>query len=119
MRAALTHPNICQIYDLGEADGELYLTMEFLEGEPLSTRLARGPMPLPDACSATLAILAALEEIHRRGLVHRDLKPSNVYLTPHGVKLLDFGLALPTATSLAATGAVRLTMPGTVLGTPH
>ena len=117
--ASISHPNICQIYDVGEADGELYLTMELLEGEPLSSRLARGPLTLPEACATSLAILAALEVLHHRGLVHRDLKPSNVFLTPHGVKVLDFGLALRTATTLATTTAVRLTMPGTVFGTPH
>jgi serine/threonine protein kinase/tetratricopeptide (TPR) repeat protein len=117
--ASISHPNICQIYDVGEADGELFLTMELLDGEPLSTRLARGPLSLSEACAMTLSVLAALDVLHRRGLVHRDLKPSNIFLTPHGVKLLDFGLAMPTFTSMAETGAMRLTMPGTVFGTPH
>jgi serine/threonine protein kinase/tetratricopeptide (TPR) repeat protein len=117
--ASISHPNICQIYDVGEAEGELYLTMELLEGEALATRLARGPLSLPEACATTLAALAALDVIHRRGLVHRDFKPSNVFLTPHGVKLLDFGLALSAATETAATGVERITLPGTVFGTPH
>jgi TolB-like protein len=90
--------------------------MELLEGEPLSARLARGPLPLADALGVALAALAALEAVHARGVVHRDLKPSNVFLTPHGVKLLDFGLALP----MEAEGGPgeRLTRTGFLVGTP-
>src|SRR3990170_795903 len=91
--ASVSHPNVCQLYEVGEANGELFIAMELLEGEPLSERLTTGPIPLPETVEITAAILAALEAIHARGLVHRDLKPSNVFLTPHGVKLLDFGLA--------------------------
>ena len=91
--ASVSHPNVCQLYEVGEADGELFIAMELLEGEPLSARLARGPIPLTESVDITLAMLSALEAIHARGIVHRDLKPSNIFLTPHGVKLLDFGLA--------------------------
>ena len=78
---------------------------------------SRGPLPCAEAVQIALAILAALEALHRRGLVHRDLKPSNVFLTPHGVKLLDFGLARPIPTGSGAT-ETDLTLPGTVIGTP-
>ncbi|MFX3824755.1 protein kinase domain-containing protein, partial [Streptococcus suis] len=71
----------------------LFIAMELLEGQPLSSRLSQGPIPLAESVDMTLAILSALGAIHARGLVHRDLKPSNIFLTAHGVKLLDFGLA--------------------------
>jgi serine/threonine protein kinase/tetratricopeptide (TPR) repeat protein len=117
--AGLSHPNICQVFDVGEADDQVYVAMELLEGESLATRLLRGPLPPREAYATALAILAALDALHRRGLVHRDLKPSNVFLTPHGVKLLDFGLALSLAPSLTPTTTTRITLPGTVLGTPQ
>jgi TolB-like protein len=114
--AGIRHPNVCQVFEIG--DGEvLYLAMELLEGEPLSARLARGPLPAAEAVAYGLQILSALEALHARGVLHRDLKPSNVYLTKHGVKLLDFGLALPFV--LDASGDERLTLTGTVLGTPQ
>jgi serine/threonine protein kinase len=116
--ASVNHPNICQIYEIGEDGGALFLAMELLEGEALSERLRRGPMNVADAVPIGLNILAALSALHARGIVHRDLKPSNVFLTPHGVKLLDFGLARP---ELDGTTRVQagLTQAGTVLGTPR
>jgi serine/threonine protein kinase/tetratricopeptide (TPR) repeat protein len=114
--ATVSHPNICQLYDIGEQDGDLFIAMEYLEGESLAARLSRGPVPLTEAVQIALATLAALDALHSRGLIHRDLKPSNIFLTPHGVKLLDFGLARSIAVDAAET---RLTSPGTVLGTPH
>ena len=115
--ASLNHPNICQVYEIGEENGELFLAMELLKGESLAAKLVQGPLPCTDAVQMMLAILAALEALHRGGLVHRDLKPSNVFLTPHGVKLLDFGLARPISTDAGAT-ETALTAAGTVLGTP-
>ena len=73
--------------------------MELLEGEALSEQLRRGPLTVAQAVSVALEILAALSALHARGIIHRDLKPSNVFLTPHGVKLLDFGLARPERTA--------------------
>ena len=115
--ASLSHPNVCHVYELAEEGSELYLVMELLTGESLSERIAREPIPLAEALQITLGILSALEALHGRGIVHRDLKPSNVFLTPHGVKLLDFGLAHPLVEQLKSE--VTLTAPGTILGTPR
>ncbi len=114
--AAVSHPNICQLYDIGEENGDLFIAMEYLEGESLAARLERGPLPINEAVPIALSTLAALEALHARGLIHRDLKPSNIFLTPHGVKLLDFGLARPVSMTEAET---RLTGPGMVFGTPQ
>ena len=116
--AAATHPNVCQIFDVGEEGGEAWLAMELLEGEALSARLARGALPVAEAVPLMLGVLAALQALHARGLVHRDLKPSNVFLTPAGVKLLDFGLARPVAAAGGAT-ATELTQAGALVGTPQ
>ncbi len=116
--ASVSHPNVCQLYEVGEANGELFIAMELLEGESLSARLALGPIPLAESVDITLAMLSALGAIHARGLVHRDLKPSNIFLTAHGVKLLDFGLARSVQEAGDQTHA-GITMPGMVMGTPH
>jgi serine/threonine protein kinase/tetratricopeptide (TPR) repeat protein len=119
--ARVTHPNICRIYDIGEEVGRPFLVMELLEGEPLSGRLTRGPMLVPEAVQIILSVLSALSAIHRCSLVHRDLKPSNVFLSSQGVKVLDFGLAKPVAspqTSDSAT-AIDLTQPGAIAATPR
>src|SRR5439155_22494647 len=94
--ASLNHPNVCQLFDIGDEDGKPFLVMELLDGEPLSRRLERGALPLDEATRVALAMATALDALHTRGFIHRDLKPSNVFLTPHGVKLLDFGLARET-----------------------
>lgn len=93
--ASVSHPNVCQIYEVDESPDGIYLAMELLEGEPLDARLARGSCSAADAVKIALEMLAALAALHERGIVHRDIKPSNVFLTAHGVKLLDFGLARP------------------------
>lgn len=111
--AAISHPNICQVYELAEERGELFVIMELLTGETLADRIGRGSLPLGEALQTTLGVLGALEAMHSRGIIHRDLKPSNIFLTPHGAKLLDFGLARPD------TGDTHLTRPGTVVGTPR
>ncbi len=116
--ASVSHPNVCQLYEIGEADGELFIAMELLEGESLGARLSRGPVRLTESVDIVLAVLSALEAIHARGIVHRDLKPSNIFLTPHGVKLLDFGLARAVQESNDQTRA-DLTKSGTIMGTPH
>ena len=114
--AAVSHPHICQLFEIGEHDGDPFLAMELLQGESLASRLARGALPTGEAVSLSLGILSALEALHRRGIVHRDLKPSNVFLTEHGVKLLDFGLARPVSFDTETTS---LSLPGILLGTPR
>src|SRR5262245_20194386 len=80
--ASVSHPNVCQLYEVGEANGELFIAMELLEGQSLGARLALGPVPLPESVDITVAIISALSAIDAKGLVHRDLKPSNIFLTP-------------------------------------
>ena len=92
--ASLNHPNIAQIYGLEEADGIAALVMELVEGEDLSQRIARGPIPIDEALPIAKQIAEALEAAHEQGIIHRDLKPANVKVRPDGtVKVLDFGLA--------------------------
>ena len=91
--AALDHPHICGIYDVGSVDGTHYLVMPHLEGQTLAARLEKGPLPLDHALKVTGEIADALDKTHRQGIVHRDLKPANIMLTKTGSKLLDFGLA--------------------------
>jgi len=114
--AAVSHPNICQLFDIGEHNGEPFLCMELLDGKSLAERLTEGPVPVPEAATTQLAVLSALGALHRRGIVHRDLKPTNIFLGANGVKLLDFGLARETAASLEETA---VTMPGMVMGSPR
>src|SRR5207249_492027 len=112
------HPNVCQIYEIGEDQGELFIAMELLEGEGLADRLRRGPLSVAEAVPIGLDMLAALAALHARGIVHRDLKPSNVFLTTHGVKLLDFGLARPEL-ERSDSSTTDLTRTGIVIGTPR
>ena len=114
--AALSHPNACQLYEVDEHDGEPFLVMEFLDGEPLSARIARGRMSRDEAAEVILPLMDVLAAFHKAGLIHRDLKPSNVFLTQQGAKLLDFGLARHTQRSEAVTSP-ELTAPGAVTGT--
>jgi len=102
----LSHPHICALYDVGNQDGVEYLVMEYLEGQTLAERLARGALPLDQVLRYGIEIADALDKAHRQGIVHRDLKPSNVMLTKSGVKLLDFGLAkaVTSARPLDAAG---------------
>lgn len=116
--ASVNHPNVCQIYEIGEDGNQLFIAMELLEGEALSDRLRRGPLNVSQAVPIGLGILAALAALHARGVVHRDLKPSNVFLTAHGVKLLDFGLARPELEESLDT-VTGLTRAGAVVGTPR
>jgi eukaryotic-like serine/threonine-protein kinase len=119
--AALNHPHICTLHDVGQADGTDFLVMELVEGETLATRLERGPLPLDHALKTAIEIADGLDKAHRAGIVHRDLKPSNVMLTRSGAKLLDFGLAKQTlqpavtGVSIAATQA-PITGAGMILG---
>jgi tetratricopeptide (TPR) repeat protein/TolB-like protein len=91
--AALNHPNICALYDVGLQDDVEFFVMEYLEGETLAMRLLKGPLPLVDTLRHAAALADAVALAHRHGIVHRDIKPSNIMITASGVKLLDFGLA--------------------------
>ena len=126
----LSHPHICMLHDVGSQDGLSYLVMECLEGETLAKRLERGPLPLEQVLKFGAQIADALDKAHRNGVVHRDLKPANVMLTPHGAKLLDFGLAKPAIMGANGTSAITLsvaalrsspetqvTQEGTIVGT--
>jgi serine/threonine protein kinase len=115
--ASVNHPNVCQIYEISEDHGELFIAMELLEGEALSERVREGPLSIADALAIEFGILAALSALHARGIVHRDLKPSNVFITPHNVKVLDFGLARPEPEP-SLPSATSQSQDGTLLGTP-
>lgn len=113
--AALHHPNVCPVYDVGAHDGIDYLTMAYIEGQSLSQRIRQGPpIGQREAADFVRQIALALDEAHARGIIHRDLKPSNVILNSHGEPVvMDFGLARRTH-----AGDERLTKTGDVLGTP-
>ena len=117
--ASVNHPNVCQIYEIGEDDGRLFIAMEFLEGESLALRLRAGAMNVAETVPIGLGVLGALSALHAAGVVHRDLKPSNVFLTAHGVKLLDFGLARPSDGELMRSPDSGLTRTGMMVGTPR
>ncbi|MGO9256918.1 MAG: serine/threonine-protein kinase [Bryobacteraceae bacterium] len=122
--ARVNHPNVCQLFDACEDGENLFLVLELLEGESLAGRLVAGPLATSETVQIARQVLVALGALHGLGIVHRDLKPSNVFLTPHGVKLLDFGLALLTGNSFSDSGdsaptATNLTAPGMILGTPQ
>jgi serine/threonine-protein kinase len=114
--ATLSHPNACQLYEVSEHEGHPFLVMELLDGEPLSARLKRGPLPKDEAIALVRQLINVLIQFHEAGLIHRDLKPSNVFITEQGLKLLDFGLARqPQRTESLTVSA--LTVPGAVRGT--
>ena len=121
--AALNHPNICTVHDVGQAadpDGTRFIVMELLEGETLRQRLERGPLDPATLVDMAIALTGALDAAHRKDIVHRDIKPSNIFLTSHGPKLLDFGLATPSESIAdASRQATReaLTGAGTTVGT--
>jgi len=115
--SSLNHPNICTLHDIAEHNGRSFLVMEYLEGETLHERVARGPFVFPELLAMAGAIADALDAAHSAGIVHRDIKPANIFITKRGhVKVLDFGLAKiqPSAQSELATQ----TGSGMVLGTP-
>jgi serine/threonine protein kinase len=118
--AALSHPCIMSIYELGAAEGRLFAVMELLEGQTLRARLAKGAVGWRESVTIGAAIADGLAAAHVKGVIHRDLKPENVFLTAAGtVKILDFGLALNRIDGLEQTGiaGVTRTAPGVVLGT--
>ena len=123
--AALDHPYICKLFEIGEDGEALFLVMEYVAGTTLHQRLLEDRLPLPDALRLAGEIAEALQEAHAGGFLHRDLKPSNVMLTPQGhVKVMDFGLAKRVEVQSSPQSATReigrgtLTVQGTIVGTP-
>ena len=109
--ASVDHPAVVTVYEVGVVDGQPFLVMQRVEGETLERRLEQGPLSLPDAIATISRIADALAEVHALGIVHRDLKPANVILSPHGPKVLDFGVA-------SVKGSPSLTTAGTTVGSP-
>src|SRR5262245_4921396 len=100
--ASLKHPHIASIYEVGRHEEMAYVVSEFVEGETLAERLKHGPLELEEGIRITIAVADALDKAHRKGLVHRNLSPSSIVLSGEGVKLVDFGLAMPSPVSEAA-----------------
>jgi serine/threonine protein kinase len=110
--SSLNHPNICTLHDVGHQDGVDYLVMEFLEGQTLSDRLLKGPLPLDQVLKHGIEICEGLEKAHKTGVTHRDLKPGNIMLTKTGTKLMDFGLAKAATASAPPASSLTMTMSG-------
>jgi serine/threonine protein kinase/tetratricopeptide (TPR) repeat protein len=109
--ASLGHPNICVVHEIDEADGRLFMAMEYVEGESLKDRIARGPLRIDEALDVAIQIAQGLDAAHRKSVVHRDVKPANIMIESGGlVKIMDFGLA-------KMSGRSKLTKTGTTLGT--
>src|SRR6266850_5598733 len=121
--ASLNHPNIAQIYGAEDAGATRAIVLELVEGEDLSQRIARGPMPRPQALAIARQIAEAMQTAHENGIIHRDLKPANVKVKADGtVKVLDFGLAKVAdprraESSLSHSPTMMTSMPGTLMGT--
>src|SRR5512145_1140061 len=104
--AALQHPHICTLIDIGDHAGVEYIVMELLDGKPLTC-----PQPLDKLIEYGVQIADAVDTVHRHGVIHRDLKPDNIVVTRHGVKILDFGIAKPVNQD-------AVTQTGMAIGTP-
>lgn len=137
--SSLQHPHICSLFDVGQQDDVSFLVMEYIEGETLASRIAKGPLPIDQVLRIGLDLADTLAKAHGQGLIHRDIKPGNIMLTKSGIKLMDFGLArqraaiasalspstpltpsTPTAELTELTGpASLLTRKGTIVGTFH
>jgi tetratricopeptide (TPR) repeat protein len=122
--SSLSHPHICTLHDIGEHEGQQFMVMELLEGEPLKQRIGRGPLPFDEVLDLGTQIADALDAAHAHGVIHRDVKPANLFVTRRGMaKVLDFGIAklagsAPERTDLEPTlaGSERTTV-GSAIGT--
>lgn len=118
LASSLSHPNVAYIYEIGEAAGVRFIAMEYVEGQPLTNRIAQGPLPVADILQIGAEAADALDAAHAKGIVHRDIKPANLMLTERGhVKVLDFGLAKMDRPTRASDQTQLLTSSGLVLGT--
>ena len=119
--AALDHPNICAIYEVGESDGHTFICMQYVSGETLDAFVRHKSLELSQILSISIQIADALAEAHSRGIIHRDIKPANIMITPRGsVKVMDFGLAkvIDTAAAQSEAETVQLvSVQGTIIGT--
>jgi eukaryotic-like serine/threonine-protein kinase len=109
--AALNHPSIVTVHEVGHDEGRPFIVTELVEGETIERRLARGPMGVTETLDVAIQIADAVSAAHGKGIVHRDLKPANVMLTSSGVKVLDFGLA-------KFAPLEKMTQTGVIMGTP-
>jgi eukaryotic-like serine/threonine-protein kinase len=123
--AALAHPHICPLFDVGRQGDVDFLVMEYLHGETVAERLANGPLPIDHVVEVSRDIAEALAHAHQHGIIHRDVKPGNIMLTKSGTKLLDFGIAQLSTRAEDGRGdrttqetVGTLTRGGMILGTP-
>src|SRR5262249_18500260 len=122
--AAINHPNVAHIYEIGVANGVTFIAMEYVEGEPLECRISSSRLDHSQVVEIAMQLADALDVAHGRGVVHRDIKPSNIIINPRGqAKILDFGLARFAGPNSDASPSSELatltkTMPGVLMGTP-